>query len=272
MPELPEVETTLRGIAPYIIHQTICNVVIRQKSLRFAIPNDFKKTIINQSILAIKRRAKYLLLYVEKGAILIHLGMSGHLRLLTSEQELKKHDHVDFVFANNFVLRFNDPRRFGAILFAKNEPLTHRLLKNLGVEPLTPNFNTNFLFSITAKRKTAIKSLIMDAHVVVGVGNIYAAEALFSSRIHPNTPANRLSQEQLALLVKHIKRILRLAIKRGGTTLKDFLKSDGKPGYFSHQLKVYGRHKLPCFTCGTLLENITIGNRNTVFCPNCQKG
>jgi len=271
MPELPEVETTLNGLKPYIEQQVIANVIVRHLNLRWPIPADLKKHIINQKIIGAERRGKYILLKTKVGTIIIHLGMSGSLRILTSGVPPKKHDHVDLEFSNNKVLRLTDPRRFGAFLWTSDDPLNHPLLKNLGPEPLNRVFTGKYLWERAQGRKVAIKSFIMDSKIVVGVGNIYATEALFNAGIHPALAAGKLSQTQYETLVHAIKAILRFAIKQGGTTLKDFLQSDGKPGYFKLHLKAYGRNGLPCLNCKKTLKEIKLGQRSSVYCPICQK-
>lgn len=270
MPELPEVETTLRGILPHIEKQTITNVVVRQYQLRWPIPSNLSHILIDKMIVHAERRAKYLLLKTDRGTLIIHLGMSGHLRILNSHQPPNKHDHVDIVFQNNKTLRFTDPRRFGSFLWVEGDPDKHIMLKHLGIEPLTKNFTGHYLWQRAQGRIIPIKSLLMDNKIVTGIGNIYATEALFAAQIHPSTPANSLSVERLEKLVRSSKQILRQAIKRGGTTLKDFINSDGKPGYFSNQLKVYGRAGLPCLICHTTLQIMQIGQRSTVYCNHCQ--
>ena len=270
MPELPEVETTLRGVAPYITQQTIAKVVVRQYQLRWPILPNIQQILTGKTIVDSGRRGKYLLLKTSQGAIIIHLGMSGNLRILTKAVAANKHDHVDIVFHNKAILRFTDPRRFGAFLWAEGDPCDHALLKNLGVEPLTRQFSGQYLASLARGKIVSIKSFIMDSKIVTGVGNIYAAEALFAAGIHPQSPAGSISINHLEKLVKAIKKILQHAIKRGGTSLKDFLNSEGKPGYFSNQLKVYGREGLPCVGCGQLLQLMRIGQRSTVYCGDCQ--
>lgn len=271
MPELPEVETTLRGILPHIIQQTITRVVVREHRLRWPVEPNIHNILRNQKINAVSRRAKYLLFKTENGTLILHLGMSGHLRVLTENHKAAKHDHIDIVFDNKKILRFTDPRRFGAFLWVDGDASDHALLKHLGVEPLTKNFSGKYLQERAQNRKVPIKTFIMDNKIVTGVGNIYAAEALFEAGINPMKPAFLLSLIQWNNLAKSIKKILRNAIKRGGTTLKDFLNSDGKPGYFSNQLKVYGRAKLPCVKCEGLLKLIKQGQRSTVYCMKCQK-
>lgn len=269
MPELPEVETTRSGIEPHIASQKIEKIIIRDKRLRWPIPADIHQ-FEQQKITNVARRGKYLLLQTSIGQLIIHLGMSGRIRILSEQTPVNKHDHFDITFNNNKILRYTDPRRFGAFLFSTGND-THPLLATLGVEPLEKSFTARYLFSQIQNKSAAIKTIIMDSKVVVGVGNIYAAEALFLAGIHPLTPGKQLSLKNTDNLVKAIKQILRLAIRRGGTTLKDFSNSEGKPGYFVQQLQVYGRDGLPCFNCQTLLTHLLITQRSTVFCAKCQK-
>ncbi|WP_133130411.1 bifunctional DNA-formamidopyrimidine glycosylase/DNA-(apurinic or apyrimidinic site) lyase [Legionella yabuuchiae] len=270
MPELPEVETTRRGLYPHLIDQSITQVIIHQPSLRIPIPDEFPNLCIGKTIIDITRRSKYLILKLTQGSILIHLGMSGNLRVLNENSALKKHDHVEVVLSNRRRLRYHDPRRFGLWLFTANEPLAHPRLATLGPEPLTEFFNVDYLAKKAMHKKQCIKSFIMDNHIVVGVGNIYASESLFISGIHPLTPAGKVSTNKLANLIHSIKLVLNDALDAGGTTLKDFYSSDGKPGYFSQQLKVYGRQDLPCGTCGTIIQAVMISGRRSTFCPQCQ--
>ena len=270
MPELPEVETTRLGIQPFIENQTITQIVIRQHQLRWPIPYSLPQQLQGKIIKKVTRRGKYLLFEIEQGALILHLGMSGSLRVLKQKILPQKHDHVDFEFTNRAVLRFTDPRRFGAILWTEKESLHHPLLAKLGAEPLTADFSAKYLWLAAQGRKKSIKSFIMDNHVVVGVGNIYAAEALFLAAIHPCKPAGLVSEIEMTKLVDAIKNILQQAIQQGGTTLKDFLNSEGKPGYFSQQLQVYGRNGLPCTACNSILQSMRIGQRTTVFCSYCQ--
>lgn len=270
MPELPEVETTRRGIIPHLIEQTVAQVIIRAPKLRWPIPKSIAKNLPGQTVRSIERRAKYLLVNFDSGTLIIHLGMSGRLQTLTAVTAAKKHDHVDIIFNNGTCLRYTDPRRFGCILWTDTPPLQHKLLQDLGPEPFATEFTGKYLHQQALKKKVAVKNYIMDSKIVVGVGNIYANEAMFAALIDPRTPANKLTVEQFALIAKHIKRILKLAIQQGGTTLKDFLDSSGKPGYFSQKLQVYGRTKLPCFRCQSSIESAQIGQRNTFFCPKCQ--
>jgi len=270
MPELPEVETTCRGIAPRIQGETIEKVIIRQTKLRWPIPQNLNTKIKNQIINSVTRRGKYLLLTTDMGTVIIHLGMSGSLRVIASNLAAEKHDHVDIVFKNGTCLRLRDPRRFGAVLFTADDPMQHKLLNNLGPEPLEKDFNTNYLFNKSRKRSVTIKSFIMDSKIVVGVGNIYASESLFKAGIHPKKAAGQVTKGKYSLLVKAIKTVLKAAIKSGGTTLKDFTKSDGKPGYFKQKLSVYGRKGEPCPICGKAITHSVIGQRATYYCTHCQ--
>jgi formamidopyrimidine-DNA glycosylase len=271
MPELPEVETTRLGISPHIIKQKIQLVIIRQPKLRWPIPDDLPQLIANTFLLKIERRAKYLLFGFEKGHVLMHLGMSGNLRIVDSNTPSEKHDHIDFVFHNNKTLRLKDPRRFGAVLWLGTYPYLHSLLRKLGPEPFSDIFNGNYLHQLSRGRKMVIKQFIMDQQVVSGIGNIYANEALFLSGIHPSLAAGKISCKRYHNLSEQIKKVLEQAIEQGGTTLRDFVGSDGRPGYFKQQLNVYGRSGLPCPKCTQSLKEVKIGNRSTVFCQNCQK-
>lgn len=270
MPELPEVETTRLGISQHIHHQKIQAVIIRQDKLRWKVPHEIKN-IEGEKLQKITRRGKYLLFHFNPGTLLVHLGMSGSLRVLTKNIPAEKHDHIDLIFANGLCLRFTDPRRFGSWLWTEENPLLHPLLTNLGPEPLTKKFSGEYLYQLSRKRSIAIKKFIMNSHVVVGVGNIYANEALFSAKINPKRSANKMSLKEYDTLAKAIKKILQQAIKQGGTTLRNFMHSEGKPGYFKQRLKVYGRGKLPCTRCKTPLKEFRIGQRSTVYCVNCQQ-
>lgn len=271
MPELPEVETTRCGIEPHLKNKTISKMVIRQHQLRWAIEKHLATSLTQQRIRQVTRRGKYLLLHCTQGTLIIHLGMSGSIRILQQEIRASKHDHVDIVLVNGTSLRFNDPRRFGCVLWTDEDPLLHPLLKELGPEPLTTEFDAEYLYQRSRNKNIAIKLFLMDSKVVVGVGNIYANEALFAAGIHPLSPAKLIDKKQYNKLVLVIKKILTKAIESGGTTLRDFTKSDGKPGYFSQQLKVYGRGGLPCVKCKTELQETRLGQRATVFCSTCQK-
>ena len=271
MPELPEVETTCRGIAPHIEEQTIKQVIIRQAKLRWPVPETLNQILSGLRIQSVSRRAKYLLFATDSGTMLVHLGMSGSLRIMSTEQTAGKHDHIDFVFNDNTVLRFNDPRRFGAVLWTTAPALEHSLLKDLGPEPLLADFNGEWLYALAKKRTATVKSFIMDSHIVVGVGNIYANEALFMAGIQPARQAGKISLVRYQKLADSIRVVLQQAIEQGGTTLRDFVNEAGKPGYFQQQLRVYGRSGLPCVTCNQPLTEIRIANRSSVFCGHCQR-
>jgi len=271
MPELPEVETTRRGIAPHVIDQHFAEVSVRQPRLRWPVPAQLPELLKGQRVAAVSRRAKYLLFELAAGSLMIHLGMSGSLRIVTAGTQAEAHDHVDFQFGNGAVLRYTDPRRFGSILWLHGDPSEHALLKDLGAEPLSEEFSGVLLRTLAGQRKVPVKSFIMDGHVVVGVGNIYANEALFRAGIHPKRAAGRISLSRFELLAEEIKATLSEAIASGGTTLKDFVGGDGKPGYFKQSLQVYGRAGLPCVSCGEKLKEIRLGQRSTVFCSNCQR-
>jgi len=270
MPELPEVETVRQGLLPHLLQQKITDIIIRHPHLRFPIPTQLKAQVRGQKVLNISRRGKYLIFTLPKGNLIWHLGMSGSMRVLLKPLPARKHDHVDLIFSNQTCLRFNDPRRFGALLWTEQDPLLHPLLIKLGPEPLSKEFSTQYLWEKSRNKKVAIKTFLMNSQIVVGVGNIYAAEALFKARIHPATPAQKLSPAQCNHLCRAIKIILRQAIKRGGTTLKDFVKSDGKPGYFKQELQVYGRAGLACYVCNNKLKQLRQAQRATVYCPQCQ--
>ena len=270
MPELPEVETTRRGIAPHIENKRVSTVTIRQHSLRWPIPAELPDTLRRRQLMAVTRRGKYLLFRFSHGHLIIHLGMSGSLRIAETGEAPRKHDHVDIGFSGNINLRFHDPRRFGAILWTSDSPDTHKLLSHLGPEPLSTDFNSEYLFKASRKRSKDIKNFIMDSKIVVGVGNIYANEALFDAGIRPTKAAGKVTQKQYQQLVTAIKKVLARSIKQGGTTLRDFIGGDGKPGYFAQQLNVYGRENMPCKVCSTPLKMIRQAQRATVYCPQCQ--
>ena len=269
MPELPEVETSRRGILPYLKGQTIEQIIVRNPKLRWPIDETINNTQ-GQVIVDVKRRAKYLLLQLTDDWIVIHLGMSGSLRILETNQPPAKHDHVDLVLVNGVRLRYTDPRRFGSWLWTHSiEELPQ--LKQLGPEPLTDDFSANYLFEKANNRKIPIKSWIMDNHIVVGVGNIYASESLFLAKINPSRKVSSLTLVECERLVTAIKQVLTKSIEQGGTTLKDFVQSDGKPGYFVQNLQVYGREGEQCLICQSNIKSNRIGQRNTFYCENCQK-
>jgi len=271
MPELPEVETVARGIAPHILKKNIERVEILNPNLRWPVPHSLIENLENDCIHTVSRRGKYLLFYTKKGCIIAHLGMSGSFYITHCDTPLKKHDHVLFTLASNKMLRYHDPRRFGSILWTETSPFSHKLLSKLGPEPLSVDFHAEYLYNRCQKSQRAIKVFIMDACVVVGVGNIYACEALFDSRIHPCLPANQLSLTQCERLTDAIRKLLHAAISSGGTTLRDFVNPDSKPGYFKQSLQVYGRQQSPCQDCHTLIEVIKLGQRSSFFCPSCQE-
>ncbi|HCW95373.1 MAG TPA: DNA-formamidopyrimidine glycosylase [Pseudomonas sp.] len=270
MPELPEVETTRRGIAPHLLGQTIERVVVRDRRLRWPIPEDLDVRLSGQRIEAVERRAKYLLIRVQSGTLIAHLGMSGSLRLVPAELPAAKHEHVDILLGSGQALRYTDPRRFGALLWSQL-PLEHPLLASLGPEPLDEGFDGRRLYELSRGRSMAIKPFIMDNAVVVGVGNIYASEALFAAGIDPRRPAGGISRARYERLAAEIRRILAMAIERGGTTLRDFVGGDGKPGYFQQELFVYGRGGAFCKQCGSTLREVRLGQRASVYCGRCQR-
>jgi len=270
VPELPEVETTRRGIAPYVTQQTLTGFEVRERRLRWPIPPEFESTLLGQKVSHVTRRSKYLLIHCEQFYVIIHLGMSGSLRIIQDATPPEKHDHVDIMLSNGYRLRYNDPRRFGAILYSTGDPCQHKLLKQLGPEPLEQDFTGDHLFALSRKKKVPVKSFIMDAHNVVGVGNIYANESLFNAGIDPRRQAGSISRNRYQRLAQEIKTVLSTAIEKGGTTLKDFVGGDGKPGYFQQELKVYGQSGKPCVKCQRTLKEIRISKRSTVFCSRCQ--
>ncbi len=270
MPELPEVETTRRGIEPHIKGQQIQTLIIRDHRLRWPINPELPAILKQATIRKVQRRAKYLLLDCGHGTLIIHLGMSGSLRILDASLTAKKHDHVDIVFSNGQCLRFHDPRRFGALLWTTEKALDHPRLIGLGPEPLSDAFNVDWLQDRARGRKQAIKTFIMDSRIVVGVGNIYASEVLFLAGIHPSRAAGRIATARYTKLVDAIKQVLSEAITQGGTTLRDFTNSDGKPGYFAQSLNVYGRAGHACKHCGKTIKQLQQGQRSTYYCGHCQ--
>lgn len=270
MPELPEVETTLRGIAPHLIGLKTTALIVRQPRLRWPIPADLHERIVGYSLQGIYRRGKYLLLDFGHGHALIHLGMSGSLRIVNADEPPLFHDHVDLVFGKQ-ALRYCDPRRFGCWLWVEGAPENHKLLVDLGPEPLTDTFTAGYLYERSRKRSQAVKQFIMDSKIVVGVGNIYANESLFMAGIKPIRKAGSLTRKNCEDLVRDIKFVLQRSIDQGGTTLRDFVGGDGKPGYFKQQLLVYGRGDQPCMACQKPLKEVRMNDRTTVYCVVCQK-
>jgi formamidopyrimidine-DNA glycosylase len=275
MPELPEVETTRRGLAPHLEGRRVGSVTLRRPDLRWPIPPEVAEQLPGQRIDAVRRRAKYLLLDTAAGSALLHLGMSGSLRVLPATTPVTAHDHVDISIGDGpgdsgRVLRFNDPRRFGCLLWQPPGE-THELLRTLGPEPLSDDFDGAHLFVRSRGRSAPVKAFLMDQRIVVGVGNIYAAESLFRAGIAPGRAAGQVSRARYAELATAVRAILGHAIERGGTTLRDFISPDGAPGYFEQELSVYGREGEPCRRCGATLKGNRLGNRATAWCSGCQK-
>ncbi|QLB13791.1 DNA-(apurinic or apyrimidinic site) lyase [Bisgaardia hudsonensis] len=269
MPELPEVETSVRGISPYLNGFIIERIIVRNNKLRWDVSPELTQ-LNDVKIINLARRAKYIIIHTEKGYIIGHLGMSGSVRIVPHHSPIDKHDHIDIIMNNGKLLRYNDPRRFGAWLWTESLEDFH-LFSKLGPEPLSEEFNTDYLWKKSRQRNIPIKRFLMENSVVVGVGNIYANETLFLCNIHPNKLASTLTKKQCQLLVNEIKNVLSIAIQKGGTTLKDFLQPDGRPGYFAQELLVYGNKEKPCSKCGTKIKSLVIGQRNSYFCPKCQK-
>lgn len=270
MPELPEVETSRLGIAPWLVEQQVRRVTIRERRLRWPVPRIIDRKLPGSFIRALSRRAKYLLFETEAGTLMLHLGMSGSVRIIDPREPPGKHDHVDIELGNGKALRFRDPRRFGSLLWT-NDPRRHPLLAGLGPEPLSAEFDGAYLWKKARGRRIAVKSFIMNAAIVVGVGNIYASESLFRAEIHPKRRADRISAARMAVLAAAIKAVLQRAIAAGGTTLRDFHGGDGEPGYFSQELDVYDRAGRPCRVCGKPVRQAVIGQRSSYYCVHCQK-
>ncbi len=270
MPELPEVETTRRGLEPHLCGRRIVSVEVRQPRLRWPVPADLATQVRGQAIRALKRRGKYLLFELEAGHLIIHLGMSGSLRL-SHRADFGKHDHVIFTLDDGRFLVLRDPRRFGAVLWWADPVETHPLLRDLGPEPLSPEFDGAWLYRRSRGSHRAVKNFLMDQHVVVGIGNIYANEALFTAGIDPRRPAGRIGRRRYDRLARAVKAVLERAIGQGGTTLRDFVNEEGRPSYFQLALQVYGWAGKPCPRCRTPIERITLGQRATYLCPRCQR-
>ena len=271
MPELPEVETTRRGIEPHLCGQMIQRLIVRQPRLRWPVPGQLARRVKHARIGEIARRAKYLLLSIDNGTLLIHLGMSGSLRIIKDNTPPGPHDHIDLVLENGSRLRFRDPRRFGAWLWTRAAPDRHALLRHLGPEPLGDAFDGCYLFRRSRGRRLAVKAMLMDSRIVAGVGNIYANEALFRAGIHPGRRAGRISEQRYETLAQAVREVLTDAIQQGGTTLRNFVGGEGKPGYFRQQLQVYARSGQPCRTCATPIRAMRTGQRSTFYCPRCQR-
>ena len=270
MPELPEVETTRLGIEPLISGCRIARVELRVPKLRWPLDPRLPALLVGQSIRSVGRRAKYLLFYLDAGCLLLHLGMTGNLRVVPQSSPAAKHDHVDICFVDGRCLRFSDPRRFGALLFVPDQPLEHPLLSKLGPEPLSAELDGRYLYRRSRNRTLPVKPFIMDQQIVVGIGNIYASEALFMAGIRPGRAAGRISEKAYARLTEAIKQVLRAALAAGGTTFSDFRRVDGRPGYFKQQLLVYGREGEPCPRCAAVIVAIRLGQRSTFYCRRCQ--
>lgn len=271
MPELPEVETTRNGLAPHLIGSTITGAISRTAKLRLPLDRALPEQLAGQTITAIDRRGKYLLLRCTSGTLIIHLGMTGHLRMFTASAPAAKYDHFELQLADGRLLRLSDPRKFGTVIWTDADPTTHPLLAGLGPEPLGDDFSGDYLHLAIRARKTALKVVLMDNKVVVGVGNIYANETCFRARLDPARPANHLTQADCNLVATCVREVLHEAIALGGTTLRDYVDSNGEPGYFRLQLEVYGRAGATCLTCGTTIQRIALGGRSTFWCPVCQK-
>lgn len=275
MPELPEVETTLRGIRPYLEGRRIESLVVREPRLRLPIPADLPQRLAGRPVLGLSRRAKYLLIEIEGGTLILHLGMSGSLRILPAQSPAAKHDHLDLVLSSGLCLRLRDPRRFGLLAWTSGPPgiaeAQHPLLKDLGPEPLGDAFDGDHLYREGRRRRGAVKPFLMDGHVVVGVGNIYANESLFLARIHPARPCHRISLERYRRLAEAVRTVLGASIAQGGTSLRDFVQEDGNPGYFAQSLRVYGRAGEPCPSCGRPVRQRRLGQRSSFYCPRCQR-
>lgn len=271
MPELPEIETTRRGIAPYVEGRKVVEVVVREPRLRWPVSPQLAQELSGQTVHCIQRRSKYLLFRTDAGSMILHLGMSGSVRVLLQPRPVERHEHVDIAIEGGILLRYKDPRRFGSMHWTHDDPLQHPLLASLGPEPLSAEFDGDYLYRRSRGRTAAVKTFLMNAQIVVGVGNIYANEALYHAGISPNRAAGNISRARYALLAAAIKEVLESAIAAGGTTLRDFTSGEGKPGYFSQKLFVYGRGGEPCLKCGTPLQVSRLGQRATYHCASCQR-
>jgi len=269
MPELPEVETTCRGIAPHITGKRVTRVIVRNPNLRWPVSARLGKELAGQTINSVSRRAKYLLLHTDAGTAILHLGMSGSLRLIKAAAPAGKHDHVDIIF-NKHALRLTDPRRFGSLHWTRRPPEQHRLISILGHEPLGDDFTGDYLYQRARGRKVAIKQFIMNSRIIVGIGNIYASEALYMAGIYPKRAAGKVSRKKYQLLAEVIREVLNDAIAQGGTSLRDFVNGHGQPGYFKLHLNVYGKAGEPCISCRIPIREIRQGQRSTFYCPKCQ--
>ena len=271
MPELPEVETTLRGISPYLLGQKIDKLVVRERRLRWPIKANLHTIVNGTTVSKLYRRGKYIIVDLKDNGLLVHLGMSGTMRVLLEPEPPGKHDHFDLVNNYGQIIRYRDPRKFGSLLYYKGDVAAHPRIASMGVEPLTDDFHANYLFRISRKKSVAVKTLIMDGRVVVGVGNIYASEALHMAGVSPLRDCNRISVKRYERIVESVKQVLTQAIQQGGTTLKDFVGADGSRGYFEQSLAVYGRESQPCHNCGGIVRRTVQAQRATYYCGRCQR-
>ena len=271
MPELPEVETARAGIAPHVLGETISAVIVRDSRLRWPVPRMLARTLPGQTVRQLSRRAKYLLFYTEKGCLILHLGMSGSLRIVSADQPPDKYDHVDIGLTSGLCLRLRDPRRFGSIHWTTDDPLRHPLLHRLGPEPLSNRLTGRYFYDKSRARTQSIKAFLMDSRVVAGIGNIYANEALYATGIHPGRKAGGVSKRRYERLAASVKEVLRRAIEKGGTTLRDFVDGAGNPGYFRHELQIYQRRGETCRRCNGIIRTLRLGQRSTYYCPGCQR-
>jgi formamidopyrimidine-DNA glycosylase len=271
MPELPEVETTRRGLEPHLAGQTILRLTVHDHRLRWPVDARLPQTLAGQRVKSVERRAKYLLLRLTHGTVLWHLGMSGSLRIVPSDLPVEPHDHIDLTLTSGHTVRFNDPRRFGSLIYVTGDPQAHPLLAKLAPEPFDPAFDAPYLWRISRRRKVSVKQLIMNGQVVTGVGNIYASEVLFRAGIRPRRQSRSLKRDETTRLVAAIRKVLKQAIRVGGTTLRDYVNPQGNPGYFRQKLFVYERADAPCRNCGTPIRSFTQGQRSTYYCPTCQR-
>ncbi|HTC45371.1 MAG TPA: bifunctional DNA-formamidopyrimidine glycosylase/DNA-(apurinic or apyrimidinic site) lyase [Steroidobacteraceae bacterium] len=271
MPELPEVETTRRGLEPHLAGQTILRLTVHDHRLRWPVDARLPQTLAGQHVKSVERRAKYLLLRLTHGTVLWHLGMSGSLRIVPSDLPVDLHDHIDLILTSGHTVRFNDPRRFGSVIYVTGDPQAHPLLAKLAPEPFDPAFDAQYLWRISRRRRVSVKQLIMNGQVVTGVGNIYASEVLFRAGIRPRRQSRSLQRDETMRLVAAIRKVLKQAIRVGGTTLRDYVNPQGNPGYFRQKLFVYERAAEPCRNCGTLIRSFTQGQRSTYYCPTCQR-
>lgn len=271
MPELPEVETTMNGIRPYLEGQTIAQLIVRERQLRWRIPAGVEKSVNQKKVTKIERKGKYILIHLDAGGLIIHLGMSGSIRVLLAAEQPGKHDHFDLINQCGQIVRYRDPRKFGCLLYSSSSLYAHPRLQALGLEPLTEAFNGPWFYALSKKKNISVKTFVMDGRLVVGVGNIYASEALFDAGIHPLRKCAKISLPRYTRLVESIKKILKQAIAKGGTTLQDFVGVDGMPGYFEQSLAVYGREGQRCICCLSTIKRVVISQRSTYYCPQCQR-